>query len=58
MREILETLRPNEVEDVLNFVKVNEQAGRMTGEEAEEWRQQIRACRAFFDLDAPSDATE
>ena len=42
LRKILKTLQANEVEDVLNFVKSNEQAGRMTVEEAEEWRRQIR----------------
>ena len=51
MRRILETLQINEVEDVLNFVKINEQAGRMSGEEAEEWRRQIRARQMLFLLD-------
>ena len=51
MRKTLETLQANEVEDVLNFVKINEQAGRMSGEEADEWRRQIRARHMFFLLD-------
>ena len=51
MREILETLRPNEVEDVLNFVKSNELDGLMSSEEAEEWRKQIRARQGFLRLD-------
>ncbi len=48
MRKILKTLQANEVEDVLNFVKINEQAGRLSGEEAEEWRWQIRTRQMFL----------
>ena len=48
MRKILKTLQANEVEVVLTFVKINEQAGRMTGEEAEEWRRQIRTRQMFL----------
>ncbi len=48
MRKILKTLQANEVEDVLSFVKSNEQAGRLSGEEAEEWRRQIRTRQMFL----------
>ena len=51
MKEILETLRPNEVEDVLNFVKINERDGLMSCEEAEEWRKQIRVRQGILRLD-------
>lgn len=51
LRKILETLQVDEVEDVLTFVRVNEQAGHLSQEEADEWRRQIRARQAWFRLD-------
>jgi hypothetical protein len=51
LRKILETLQVDEVEDVLTFVRVNEQAGRLSHEEAEAWRRQIRDRQSGFRLD-------
>jgi hypothetical protein len=51
LQKILETLQPDEVEDVLTFVRINEQAGHLSHEEAEEWRRQIRARQTHFRLD-------
>jgi hypothetical protein len=51
LRKVLETLQVDEVEDVLTFVRVNEQAGHLSQEEADEWRRQIRARQASFRLD-------
>ncbi len=42
MRQILETLRAEEVEGVLTFIKRNERAGHMDAEEADEWRRGSR----------------
>ena len=51
LRKVLETLQADEVEDVLTFVRVNEQAGQLSHEEADEWRRQIRARQTWFRLD-------
>jgi len=51
LRKILETLQTDEVEDVLFFVRVNEQAGHLSHEEAEEWRRQIRSRQTWLRLD-------
>lgn len=51
LRKTLETLQVDEVEDVLTFVRVNEQAGHLSHEEADEWRRQIRARQTGFRLD-------
>jgi len=51
LRKILETLQADEVEDVLTFVRVNEQSGHLSHQEADEWRRQIRARQNWLRLD-------
>ena len=51
LRKVLETLQADEVEDVLTFVRVNEQTGHLSHEEADEWRRQIRARQTWIRLD-------
>ena len=48
MRHILETLRAEEVEGVLTFIKLNERAVHTDAEEADEWRRRITARQAFL----------
>jgi hypothetical protein len=51
LQKILATLRADEIEDVLTFVRVNEQAGHLGHDEAEEWRRQIRERQSLLRLD-------
>ena len=51
LQKILATLKPDEIDDVLTFVRVNEQAGHLSHDEAEEWRRQIREQLSLLRLD-------
>jgi len=44
---VLATLTLNELADVLRFVEVSEDSGRMTHRTAEEWRHRLQAWTAF-----------
>ncbi len=52
MRQILETLRAEEVEGVLTFIKLNERAVHTEAEDADEWRRRIGAWQRFMELGA------
>jgi hypothetical protein len=52
LQKILATLKPDEIDDVMTFVRVNEQAGHLSHDEAEEWRRQIREQQIVLRLDA------
>jgi len=47
---VLEFLNPDEIEDVLHYVDVHEQAGELSHEEAADWRSCIRAWHEEHDL--------
>jgi hypothetical protein len=51
LKRILETLQADEVEDVLTFVRMNEQAGHLSHQEAEQWRRQIQERQGRLRLD-------
>ena len=50
MRQTLETLRAEEVEGVLTFIKLNERARHIDADEAAEWRRRILARQRFLGL--------